>query len=94
MQRRSFPCGATSPAAWPRSPCSPCRRPAPLQADPETDAANLRMLVAKLEATGARLVFATTTPVPAGTGKPARKADAQTRSDAAAEAVFSRHSST
>ncbi len=59
----------------------------PVQADPETYAANLRTLVAKLEATGAKLVFATTTPVPAGTGKPARRTDAQIRYNAAAEPI-------
>lgn len=40
---------------------------APL-ASPEQYAANLRRLVARLQRTGAKLVFATTTPVPEGTG--------------------------
>jgi len=43
----------------------------PQQADPETYKRNLMTLVAKLKATGAKLIFATTTPYPAGV-KPAR----------------------
>jgi acyl-CoA thioesterase-1 len=40
---------------------------------PETYGANLRALVRRLQATGARLVFATTTPVPGETIHPSRR---------------------
>jgi arylsulfatase A len=60
----------------------------PVQANLETYAANLRTLVAKLEATGATLVFATTTPVQPGTTKPLREPDAPGRYNAAAGAIM------
>jgi arylsulfatase A len=60
----------------------------PVQADVDTYAANLRTLVTKLEATGARLVFATTTPVQPGTTKPLREPDAPVRYNAAAVAIM------
>lgn len=46
----------------------------PHQADPERYGAQLRTLVAAMRATGARLVFATTTPVPPGDLRPYREA--------------------
>ncbi len=45
----------------------------PHQADPERYGRQLGAIVKKLEETGARLVFATTTPVPPGVGGPVRK---------------------
>jgi arylsulfatase A len=60
----------------------------PVQADLETYATNLRMLIAKLEATGARLVFATTTPVQPGTTKPLREPEAPETYNAAAVAIM------
>ncbi len=60
----------------------------PLQADVETYAANLRAIVAKLEATGAKLVFATTTPVQPGTKKPLREPESPGRYNAAAAAIM------
>lgn len=44
----------------------------PRQAPPEVYEKNLREIVAKLKATGAKLVWASTTPVPAGDVKPHR----------------------
>ena len=44
----------------------------PRQAEPEAYRKNLEAIVEKLQATGAKLIFATTTPYPAGC-KPARK---------------------
>lgn len=44
----------------------------PYQSDPETYRKQLREITQKLVATGARVVFATTTPVPAGGVKPHR----------------------
>jgi len=45
----------------------------PHQAPPERYEAQLRDIVARLQATGARLVFATTTPVPEGDLRPYRE---------------------
>lgn len=61
----------------------------PVQADVDTYAAHLRTLAAKLEATGARLIFATTTPVQPGTTKPLREPDAPVRHNAAAMVIMS-----
>ena len=47
----------------------------PQQSDPDTYDANLREIVAKLKATGARLIFANTTPFPDKPGGPLRRAD-------------------
>ncbi|MEZ5966738.1 MAG: sulfatase-like hydrolase/transferase [Planctomycetota bacterium] len=47
----------------------------PRQAEPEAYERQLRAIVAKLEATGARLIFATTTPVPEGRVRPLRSPD-------------------
>lgn len=44
----------------------------PQQADPERYEAQLRLIVARLRATGARVVLATTTPVPGGELRPYR----------------------
>ena len=55
-------------------------------ATPEEYADNLRKLVAQLRATGARLIFATTTPVPAGTV--GRVAGEEVRYNEAARAVM------
>lgn len=46
----------------------------PHQADPERYGAQLHTIVARLKETGARLVFATTTPVPEGDLRPYREA--------------------
>ncbi|MEY2598415.1 MAG: hypothetical protein RLZZ142_674 [Verrucomicrobiota bacterium] len=56
----------------------------PPQATVEQYAQNLAQLVAKLKATGAKLVFATTTPVAPGTTKPPREPEAPPRYNAAA----------
>jgi lysophospholipase L1-like esterase len=50
--------------------------------------ANLEKIVARLKQTGARLVFATTTPVVPGTGNPFRSPDDPPRYNAAAVAVM------
>lgn len=55
-------------------------------ASPEVYAANLRTIVARLKRTGAKLVFATTTPVPAGTV--GRLAGSEAAYNAAALAVM------
>ncbi|MEI6891444.1 MAG: SGNH/GDSL hydrolase family protein [Pontiella sp.] len=56
----------------------------PQQADPTTYHKNLTKLVIKLKATGAKLIFATTTPYPAGPQGPARDpADAKRYNDIA-----------
>jgi arylsulfatase A-like enzyme/lysophospholipase L1-like esterase len=60
----------------------------PVQADVATYAANLRAIVVKLEATGARLVFATTTPVQPGTTKPLREPESPGLYNAAATAIM------
>ena len=46
----------------------------PHQADPERYEAQLHTIVARLKETGARLIFATTTPVPEGDLRPYREA--------------------
>lgn len=54
------------------------------QAEPDTYEQNLRTIVKKLKATGAALVFATTTPIPEGGVRPHRDvADAQRYNDVA-----------
>ena len=59
----------------------------PRQADLETYAANLEILVKQLKATGAKLIFATTTPFPAGV-KPFRLPEDAARYNAAALGVI------
>jgi acyl-CoA thioesterase-1 len=49
---------------------------------------NLRELVKKLKATGAKLIWATTTPVPEGDQKPLRKAEDPPRYNAVAKKVM------
>ena len=56
----------------------------PLQATVEQYTKNMDMIVGKLKATGARLIFATTTPVAPGTINPLRETDAPQRYNAAA----------
>lgn len=50
--------------------------------------ANMEKIVARLRLTGARLIFATTTPVPSGTKNPFRSPEDPPRYNAAAEAVM------
>ena len=56
----------------------------PLQATVEEYSRNMEKIVAKLKATGARLVFATTTPVAPGTVNPLREPESPSRYNAAA----------
>lgn len=56
----------------------------PAQASVEEYIRNLEILVGKLKATGARLIFATTTPVASGTINPLREPDAVKRYNEAA----------
>jgi acyl-CoA thioesterase-1 len=60
----------------------------PVQATVEQYRRNLEAIVAKLKATGARLVFATTTPVVPGCTNPLREPDAPGRYNAAAVEVM------
>ena len=59
------------------------------QAEPEVYERQLREIVIKLKATGSALVFATTTPVPAGGVKPHRDVDDPERYNQIARAVMS-----
>lgn len=61
-----------------------------VQATVEQYTSNLEVIVGKLKATGARLVFATTTPVVPGTGKPLRDPEAPARYNQAALAIMQR----
>jgi acyl-CoA thioesterase-1 len=63
----------------------------PPQATVEVYAKNLAQIVTRLKATGARLVFATTTPVAPGTSKPAREPEAPPKYNAAALALMKEH---
>jgi len=56
----------------------------PTQATLEVYTENMKVLVSKLKATGARLVFATTTPITPGTLNPLRTPEAPVRYNAAA----------
>ncbi|MFN3240125.1 MAG: sulfatase-like hydrolase/transferase [Planctomycetota bacterium] len=58
------------------------------QAEPEVYERQLREIVGKLQATGAKLVFATTTPIPEGGVKPHRDVDDAPRYNAIARAVM------
>ncbi len=60
----------------------------PVQATVEEYSRNLEVIVGKLKATGARLIFATTTPVPAGAANPLREPDAPPRYNAAARKIM------
>lgn len=59
----------------------------PHQASPEEYRAQLAEIVGRLEETGARLIFATTTPVPSGGVKPFRDPEDVVRYNAAAREV-------
>lgn len=63
----------------------------PVQATPEQYARNLEAIVVKLKATGAKLVFATTTPVVPGTINPLRSPEAPGQYNAIAAAIMRRH---
>lgn len=63
----------------------------PVQATVEEYRRNLEAIVRKLEATGAKLIFATTTPVAEGTTNPLREADAPARYNAAALQIMQAH---
>ena len=63
----------------------------PQQAPVDVYAKNLAQIVTRLKATGARLVFATTTPVAPGTSKPAREPEAPPKYNAAALALMKEH---
>jgi len=63
----------------------------PRQASVEVYRQNLETIVQKLQATGARLIFATTTPVAPGTSKPLREPEAPPRYNAAALEIMKRH---
>lgn len=63
----------------------------PCQASVEEYSRNLEILVGKLKATGARLIFATTTPVVQGTTNPLREADAPARYNTAALKIMQAH---
>jgi lysophospholipase L1-like esterase len=63
----------------------------PVQATVEAYGRNLEELVGKLRATGATLIFATTTPVAPGTPNPMREPDAPARYNAAALKIMQAH---
>jgi lysophospholipase L1-like esterase len=60
----------------------------PVQATIEQYSRNLDLIAGKLKATGARLIFATTTPVAPGTINPPREPDAPARYNAAAKKLM------
>ncbi|PQO42600.1 SGNH/GDSL hydrolase family protein [Blastopirellula marina] len=60
----------------------------PVQATVEQYAQNLEQIVAKLKATDAKLIFATTTPVPAGTSGVLREPEAPPKYNAAAVKIM------
>lgn len=63
----------------------------PQQAEPDAYEANLEKIVARLEKSGARLVFATTTPVPSGPQMVARKSEDVPIYNGVAMKVMKRH---
>ncbi len=63
----------------------------PVQAPLPKYTANLEALVKRLKATGAKLIFATTTPVPAGCTNPLREPEAPARYNEAALAIMKTH---
>ena len=63
----------------------------PRQASVEVYRQNLEAIVQKLQATGAQLIFATTTPVAPGTDKPLREPETPPRYNAAAEEIMKKH---
>ncbi len=63
----------------------------PQQSDLREYEANLRTIVAKLKATGATLIFATTTPYPDKPGGPLRRADQPVKYNAVALRIMKEH---
>lgn len=63
----------------------------PQQANPEIYAKQLEEITVKLKATGAKLVFATTTPIPEGGVKPYRAIDAPSKYNAIAKEIMKLH---
>jgi len=63
----------------------------PFLADIPTYTANLGIIAKKLKATGAKVIFATTTPVPEISGAPLRDKDAPERYNEAARKVMKEH---
>ncbi|MEZ6046947.1 MAG: SGNH/GDSL hydrolase family protein [Planctomycetaceae bacterium] len=63
----------------------------PHQADPETYGKQLEEIVGKLQATGAKLIFATTTPVPPGILKPHRDTEDPILYNAIALKIMEKH---
>lgn len=63
----------------------------PYQADLETYEHNLREIVDRLKATGAELIFATTTPVPPGGVRPHRDVEDVPRYNAVARKIMTEH---
>lgn len=63
----------------------------PLQSDLETYSRNLNHIIAKLKATGARLIFATTTPVPDHPNPPLRDAHQPKRYNKTAKKIMKVH---
>ena len=63
----------------------------PYQADVEQYAKNLEEIVGKLKKTGAKLIFATTTPVTEGTTNPLREPDAPVKYNEAALKIMEEH---
>ncbi|MEY2979853.1 MAG: hypothetical protein RL562_80, partial [Planctomycetota bacterium] len=61
------------------------------QADPEVYEAQLRRIVARLAQTGSKLIFATTTPVPAGSVRPHRDVEDAGLYNAIARRVVAEH---
>lgn len=77
--------------AKPGADTATSKTPDPRQADVEQYRKNLEAIVPKLKATGARPVFATTTPVAPGTASPLREPDAPPRYNATALEVMKEH---
>ena len=63
----------------------------PYQADMEQYAKNLEEIVGKMEKTGAKLIFVTTTPVAPGTTNPLREVDGPVRYNKAALEIMKKH---
>jgi hypothetical protein len=63
----------------------------PRQAEPATYEKQLREIVGKLKKTGAKLIFATTTPVPAGGVRPYRDVEDPARYNAIAVKIMKEH---
>ena len=63
----------------------------PQQANPQQYAKQLEEITVKLKATGAKLIFATTTPIPEGGVKPHRALDAPAKYNSIAKEIMKRH---